>query len=478
MLFYIILFSLLFIILGSFIALKFTKFKKSEKFTKVTNLILKIAVVIYCVLVFISIFLPDSFVLCLSSDELGNGKDQAFAILRWFNMVNFVVLPIAVFYKNRTIRNIALSFGVIVSLVAIFYYPQFLECFTSSAGRGLNSISTLPESIKNFLINADFRSIVFLITCLLQLLIPLILAINEKHIFNFKNKKEYINYFLVLPFVILSCIPIYVPQYLFGYSNIIFSAFSTPHILWIVGLFVVTTALYFIFKKQDKSIKMVVLFVLALSLFMQYNEMFGAISINLKRLPLQLCNIGAYLILLSLICQSKRLFNFTIIINVVGVLFALAMPDLDDKGLFNLYNMHFILEHSNVLIVPVLALCFQIFPRLDRFALRDCLIGFTIYFIFVLILGTIFNSIALTTGNGFYEANYLFMFDKAEAVGMLPFLSTLFDTTIKIGSLTFYPLIQGVVYAVFILVCLNLYMAIRLIYIIKDKIFLNSKSLA
>ena len=70
--------------------------------------------------------------------------------------------------------------------------------------------------------------------------------------------------------------------------------------------------------------------------------MFGAISMSIKRLPFQLCNIGAYLILLSLITENKRIFNFTLIVNVIGVLFALFLPDLDGEGLFYLYNMHFI----------------------------------------------------------------------------------------------------------------------------------------
>lgn len=111
---------------------------------------------------------------------------------------------------------------------------------------------------------------------------------------------------------------------------------------------------------------MLVLYILALSLLMQYNQMFGAISINIERLPFQLCNIGSYLILVALITKSKKIFNFTVIVNVVGVRFALAVPDLDGEGLFYLYNMHFILEHTNVLVVPILALLLNIFPRLDK----------------------------------------------------------------------------------------------------------------
>ena len=232
------------------------------------------------------------------------------------------------------------------------------------------------------------------------------------------------------------------------------------------------------FRKKDKQVQKILLFTLALSLLLQYNQMFGAISLNFKRLPFQLCNIGAYLIVISLVTMNRKLFNFTAIVNVVGVLFALAMPDLEGKGLFYLYNMHFILEHTNVLIVPVLALMFGIFPRLDKSALKHCIVGFVIYFLSVWALGTAFNAIALATGNGFYSANYLFMFSAKDAVELLPFTQALFDINFKIGYATFYPVIQLIVFVVFLLVCILLYFVIRLIYKIKDKTIKTQKPLA
>ena len=216
---------------------------------------------------------------------------------------------------------------------------------------------------------------------------------------------------------------------------------------------------------------------MSLSLVLQYTQMFSAISINIERLPFQLCNIGAYLILFSLITQNKSLFNFTVIVNVVGVMFALSMPDLDGEGLFYLYNMHFVLEHTNVLIIPILALAFKLFPRLDKKSLKDCLIGFSIYFVSVLFLGTLFNTIASITNNSFYYANYLFMFDKVKAVKLIPSLGVLFDIKFNIGKhIVFYPVLQILVFIVFTAVCIGMYYLIQLIYLIKDKIIQKTTS--
>ena len=98
--------------------------------------------------------------------------------------------------------------------------------------------------------------------------------------------------------------------------------------------------------------------------------------------------------------------------------------------------MHFILEHTNVIVVPILALLFGLFPRLDKKALKHYLIGFAIYFVSVWLLGSIFNSIALSTGNGFWSANYLFMFDQATAAEFLGFLGDLFNVAWRIGNFT------------------------------------------
>lgn len=457
------------VLIATYCVLRFCVFKENEKFKNVINKILKISVIVYVCLMLVSVILPDAFALSYSKEDLASmPARRGYAIVRWFSMVSFVCLPIAVFYKNRTIRNIAIYFGSIMTIVQICFFKEYLADFTSTAGRGLNSISVISENFKQFLINPTFRSVWFGILMCLQLVIPVVLAIQEKHVFEFKNKKEYLYFFITLPCIILSALPIYVLQHLFGHTNLIFEAYGLVHFAWIFFLSGEIVALYFIFRKQSEETKMVLLFVLSLSLIMQYLQMFSAISINIERLPFQLCNLGSFFILISLITKNKHLFNFTVIINVIGVLFALASPDLDGEGLFYLYNMHFMLEHGNVMVIPLLALLFGIFPKLDKTALKDCLIGFTIYFVCVWALGTMFNAIALKTGNGFWKANYLFMFDASKAMKLLgDGIGKLF-VSFKIGYGTFYPAIQLIIYAVFMAVCTLLWLAIQLIYKLKD----------
>lgn len=453
--------------------LRLKVFKENQRFHENSKKAIKVLVVIYCTLMLLNILLPDGFAISQTAEYLGGGRNQLHAILRLISAISFVVLPIAVFFENRTIRNIAIYFTFIVSILQIVSYQEYMSWFCSTQGKGLASLPISSEA-KNFLINPTFRGIYFGIELYLQIIIPVILAINEKHVFNIKNKKEWGYFSLILPILIITCTPIYLPQYLFGYGDLIFTPYGVIHFLWIGLVIGLCFGLYFIFRKKDTQTKWVLLFVLSLSLLMQYNQMFSAISLNIKRLPLQLCNIGAFFVLLSLITKNEKIFNFTVIINVVGVLFAIASPDVDGKGLFYLYNMHFILEHTNVLVVPLLALAFNLFPRLDKNALKDCILLFTIYFILVWALGTMFNAIAFATGKNIFEANWMFMFSRKTAEGMFPWIGALFDINFKIGSATFYPVVNILVYVVFVLAIILLYLFVRLIYRLKDKITLKS----
>ena len=107
--FYLILSIVIAVLIATYCILRFCVFKGNEKFAKVINKILKISVVVYACLMLVSLILPDAFALSYSKEDLASMPARyGYAIVRWFSMVSFICLPIAVFYKNRTIRNIAI----------------------------------------------------------------------------------------------------------------------------------------------------------------------------------------------------------------------------------------------------------------------------------------------------------------------------------------------------------------------------------
>lgn len=420
----------------------------------------KVLSVCYCAVVMLSLLLPDAFVLCLSEEEALTNSGGWHAVLRTALAACFVVLPLSAFYKNKTLNNCCFVV-IVVAVIAAVEYPTFMSYFTDPRGRGINSMSVINDNVKAFLLRKDFRTVVFFasVALMLSAAICSLIAYGEKH--DLKDKEEYM-FLWVFPLIMLLALPIYVPQHIIGYTDMIFKPFSIAHFLWITATVGEIAVLYVILRRKDTQTQNIVLLALSLALLLQFNQLFGAVSISFKRLPLQLCNIGSFLILASLISKNKKIFNFTLIINVAGALFAYAVPDVDGKGIGYLYNMHFILEHTGVVVIPLLCLLLGFIDKPDKNALKDCLKGFCIYFASVWALGTIFNAVAAKTANGFYSANYLFMFDKNAAVKLLPFLGQVFDVKISIGNFIIYPAIQAIVFAVFVVVCVGVYFVLKL----------------
>lgn len=435
-----------------------------EGFEERVRGVLKVASVVYCVLVICSILLPDAFLLSYDADELTSRTqgEIGFAVLRWLASLGFAVIPLAVFFESRKMRSIALCFCLPVSIVSVVCAPTYLEYYTSELGRGLRSVSVISDEFKEILIDPDLRGGILALQLSLEIVIVVLLSLSARYDPRPRTRGELPATLGILCLCLLSCVPIYVPQHLFGYTDVIFESGSLPHIAWLCGVVAEIAVLTRVFRTRSREDKRLLCLFLSLCLLLQYCQMFGAISVNLKRLPLQLCNIGAFLILAVLVTENKHLFNFMIVVNVVGVVLALAVPDLAGKGLFYLYNMHYVFEHTNVLVIPVLCLTLGLFPRIDGRTLRDCLVGFSGYFVLVLTLGTVFNAIAARTGKSFYAANYMFMFDQKTAAGLIEPLGKLFGPQIHIGEYaTLYPLAQSVVYIVFAALCVGMYFVLR-----------------
>lgn len=463
--FYLILYLSLALILFIYLIAKQVSRKRKKAFHRRTMNFIKFVVVFYCIVSFLTLFIPDAFALCFGAESLNiNIETQKFAILRWFSAMSFIALPIAVFYKNRTIRNIAIYFCLAIAITNTIFLPTYLDYATSIIGRGINSIDMIPNSIKEFLLNETFRTALYGALWGMELLVICMLGIEEKHIFNFKSFKEYVNFFFGLIFGLVAVLPIYVPQHLFGLTDIKFEPYSIPHLIWVVAIIIEVIILHFVFRNKSMDTKKALCMFLSLALLMQFNQLFTAISINFKKLPLQLCNIGAYLLPITMMTNSKKLFDFTFLVNVVGVLFALAVPSLDGYGLCYLYNIHFILEHTNLLIVPILCASLGVFPKIDKKSLKNYVLGFLIYFILVMGLGLCFNALALHTGNDFYSANYFFMFDKEEAIELLPQVEKLFDISFTAGNFIFYPVVWVLMYLVFNSVSIILFLICMLVY--------------
>lgn len=411
----------------------------------------KILVIIYLTLVMLGVFLPDSFVIGIHRLPEGIRLDSFQMIIRWLNYSSFVILPIAAIYDRNIFKKVAIYFCLPIGIIYMCLFGQMIECFTSSSGTGIVDIRYLPEFISLIMRNGIFRGIIFFVTCLVEFTIIALLIIKDYSFLKFK-KNEIIPFIVLLICSILTIMPVYALEGIFNtYTDFIFYRFSFLHIMWIIILIAEAVLLTIMFRKKSEEDRYILVLILALSLFLQFNQLFSSLGeLTCKRMPLQLCNIAAYVILLSIVTKKRNLFLFNILINVAGGLIALFVLDAEtDLGILSKGNVHYIVEHHNVILVPILCLTLGVFKPITMKDFKSFVTNFSLYYIVIFIIGTLFNALYVHTGSDYFYCNYLFMFDQETAARLIPFAGKMFDIKFNIGPATIYPLIQPLIYIAF-----------------------------
>lgn len=415
---------------------------------------IKIVVLVFCAVGFFRFMLSDSFVFVINGGYYGevfyDATDPLQTILRWGYYLNYAVIPMAAFFDSRLFKNITVYVCLPFSLLSCAFFNDYMHYFLSAEGKGLHLVPW-------------FRYTYFILELALAIAIPLIIAIKKRHVFAVKDKREWKNFLLSVPPIILLLIPVYAPQSLFGYSKLIAKQYSTYHLLWAAVLVAATAVLYYVFRFKSQRDRYMLCIFLTIVLFFNYDSLY-LMGFSIPRLPIQLCNLAAYFYIIAIPFKMKRMFQFCFIANVTGALLAIILPDFL-PGAFGFWNMHFVLEHTLVFMIPVLAMGLRVFPRSTKVSLKYTFIGFSIYFIFCLTSGIILNGYSAETG---FEVNYFFLFDLDKALGWFPFLKFTEDFHFTFGRFGFYPLFVAIIYVCFLLLCVVFYHAVKIVYKVED----------
>ena len=410
---------------------------------------IKILALVYFAIAFFRYILSDQFIWVINkgtySEVYYQNKDILQSILRWGHHISYVVLIMAIFFDSRLFKNIAIYFCLPFTILNTIFFEDFMSYFMGEVftdpGRGLK-------------LSYGLRSIYFSSELLLGILLPLLIIIIDRHYFHVKDKKEWLNFGISLPFILLIGMPVYIPQSFLGYTTISAGALTIGNIVWILITLLEIAILFFIFRFRDYRQRYMICMFLALALFMHYNSMY-LMGFSVSRLPLQLCNLGAYFFVLVLLLKKKAFFNFVFLANIVGTLIAMVMPDTSG-GFASFWNIHFLIEHMQVLAIPMLCMLLRIFPRMHNNALKHLVIGFTCYFLFCWISGTILNGFAQEGGYG--EVNFFYIFDLNEAFDYFPFLEFTREIYFVIfDRFRIWPLFQFIIYFGFLGLCVAFY---------------------
>ena len=416
--------------------------------------LLRALTVVFCAIGFFRFMLCDGFIFVINGGLMDlvhyEQTDILSTVLRWGYFAHYSVLPMAVFTKSRLFRNLACYYCLPFSILCTVFFERFMPYFTQDTGRGIY----LPPT---------FRYVYFVTELVLALSIVLMLCLRERHVLRVRDLGEVARLLVSLPFVAFITLPAYVPQSIVGYSSLHASTFGTFHFVWMGVLAAATLALYRIFRFRSREDRYNLCLFLTLVLFFHYNSLY-LMGFSLPRLPIQLCNLAAFFYMIAIPLRLEKFFQFCFIVNITGTLIAILSPDFATTGL-GFWNLHYIFEHSLVLMIPVLAMGLRLFPRITRRSLKYAAIGFACYFLFCVIGGSLLNIFSDYTGE---EVNYFFMFDLDKAKTFVSFISFVEVLPVTVGAYTFYPIMMLVVFIAFSLLCLVFYRFMLYCYSVED----------
>ena len=427
-------------------------FKGERK--KYFHITLKILAVLYLAVAFFRYIMPDAFIWVINGGRYGDGYflniDIQQSVLRWGHNLSYTVLVIAVFFNNRLLKNISIYVCLPFAILSTVFFGNFIDYFMMSGGRGV----VLPEL---------FRQIYFSLELVLAMLIPVLMVVVDRHYFHVKDKIEWRNFLVSLPFICIILIPPYIPQSFFGYTGISITALTVSNLIWILVTITEISVIYIIFRFSDRHTRLTVCWFLALGLFMHYNTMY-LMGLSFERLPFQLCNLGAYFFPIALLIKNRAFFNFTFLANIMGTIIAMVAPDTGG-GLASFFNIHFIMEHMQVLTVPSMMMLLRIFPRVDKTALKHLIVGFSMYCLSCWLLGTIINGFVTAD----QKVNYFYLFDLDKGFDYFPFIRFSENFTyVILGRFEIYPIFQLLIFGGFLFGCVMLYFLVLKLYAILD----------
>ncbi|MCH5156691.1 MAG: YwaF family protein [Clostridiales bacterium] len=267
------------------------------------------------------------------------------------------------------------------------------------------------------------------------------------------HNREWVWFTLAVVGIILAAIPSYAFNVVLDATQLTYNpkGINLPHRLMLYPMFIIPIVLYLLLKDKDLQTKRLALMyyawigLLNFSYFHRFSDFVGEGWVT--ALPLHLCNTAMYITPLCLTFKWKRFFYFTYFINVLGAFLALLMPNYSDSASIISNSVWlFYMNHYQAFFMPLLIVGLGIFrrPRWKEFGYS--MIGFTVYFVLMLIINAWF-----TNYNGsvdYFFLNSDFIADKlgnwAENTRNITWV-----INVKGLTLTFYPLYQFLFFLVY-----------------------------
>ncbi len=305
----------------------------------------------------------------------------------WFGLLTVAMAVLAPFFRKRTLHDYV-AFLAPLSVVLSSLYLKQLFAVTSGIADPLH-----------------WRNLFYVIELTLTATVAfseLFLLIRRRAFGGgwrrIGNDAGFIATYLI-PFM-----PAWAPCVLFGVVGEEPTGFCLEHrLLLYLGIFILFF-FYLAYRSKSFDERSFALIALSLSAFFNY---FSVDRTGLSGLPLHLCNTAIMLMLVTYVFRLRGVFYFTYLVNVLGALFAILMPNTESL-LTEPGTVIFWYNHLYAFALPILGVALRFFPK-PNFKLVTRAIGvFTLYFVAVALLDGWFNNAPFNTEGKLVDYFFLY----------------------------------------------------------------------
>lgn len=299
-------------------------------------------------------------------------------VIRALTMGAVLACAVVSYFNYRSLRNIVAFFVPIIYIVNILFFTQNIQAML-----GIVKVPTY-----------NYREIVFAIECVLGVVIGLSFLVKKI------KDRDFSKMYLQLPIALFTLIG-------FSLANMhpcsienmwgtdwcgASTNFNRMHIYIIIGMLIVTVLLIALFKKlKNDDMTHCFLCICSVCCAMVFTANRDYANFKFWNLPLHLCNTGVFLMLFSFTCRNKPIFYFNYLVNVVGTLFAIILPDYG-AALFSDPGIHYWHNHLLLFILPLVAVGAGYYERPKLKYIYYSMVVFTIYFLLVCFINAWFKN--------------------------------------------------------------------------------------
>ncbi len=319
----------------------------------------------------------------------------------WFAYASEMLVILASFFKVKTLPALVGFVALPIFLFNAFMMPCHIMAITGA------------EALHAF----DVRAMLIALETGLGLGYAIAYTVINIRSVRLDGRGEWISFSLAVAGIILSAIPSYAFHVVLDPTQITYSPkdLNFYHRLMLYPAVIIPVVLYLLLKDKPLGTRRFALMyyawigLLNFSFFHRFADFVGEGWVT--ALPLHLCNTAMYITPLCLTFNWKRFFYFTYFINVLGAFLALIMPNYSDTASIISNNVWlFYMNHYQAFFMPLLVVGLGIFrrPRWKEFSYS--MIGFTVYFVLMLIVNAWFTN--YDAGVDYFFLNSDFIADK------------------------------------------------------------------